>query len=109
VNGYILFYRETLGISTSYLGVATRDLNVTLSGLKINTEYVFRVLAYNTIGNGIPTESYSFTTNHQISTGTSTFATLHKLCEIIDLLNKNFLIRGQITFPRQIAWIMQIF
>ena len=75
VTGYILFYREELGLPTSYIGSPTMNLSVTLTGLKRNTKYLFRILAYNEKGNGVPTEIYSITTTYQVYTGISILVT----------------------------------
>ena len=56
ITGYILFYKEKLLRSEPYSSIATTDLKLTLFGLKVFTEYTFRVLAYNENGNGIATE-----------------------------------------------------
>ena len=62
VSGYIFFYKESFEPSSSYRGIATKEPLITLNDLKINTEYFFRILAYNDIGNGIPTQQYTFGT-----------------------------------------------
>ena len=54
VKGYILFYREK--IRNSYTSIATLQQNVTLVGLKTHTEYSFRLLAYNSNGNGVASD-----------------------------------------------------
>ena len=62
ISGYILFYKEKLLRAQPYDSIATDKLNVTLQGLKIFTEYSFRVLAYNENGNGIATtEAHVYT------------------------------------------------
>ena len=62
ISGYILFYREKILRNQPYESIATDKLSVILQGLKIYTEYTFRVLAYNKNGNGIATlETHIFT------------------------------------------------
>ena len=51
-----MFYKEKVLRAQPYMSIATHKLNVVLQGLKIYTEYTFRVLAYNENGNGIATE-----------------------------------------------------
>ncbi|XP_066930169.1 uncharacterized protein [Clytia hemisphaerica] len=71
VSGYIFFYKESFEPSSSYRGIATKDFLIILNNLKINTEYVFRILAYNDIGNGIPTQQYSLGTTQNNFKGPS--------------------------------------
>ena len=52
VSGYILFYSE-MASNGHYKRLSTLDTTATISGLKPNTDYNFRVLAFNENGNGI--------------------------------------------------------
>ena len=56
IEGYVLFYKERQSRSEPYSSVATKHLNVTILGLKVYTDYTFRILAYNGKGNGIATK-----------------------------------------------------
>ena len=62
IEGYILFYKETQLRSEPYTSLATEHLNVTVLGLKLYTDYTFRLLAYNRNGNGIATRERHVTT-----------------------------------------------
>lgn len=62
IDGYLLFYRKRLSRSEPYNSLATEHLNITLLGLKVYTEYTFRLLAYNRKGNGIATRETHITT-----------------------------------------------
>ncbi len=52
VSGYILFYRE-MEFNGNYKSLPTLKTKATISGLKPNTRYSLRLLAYNEHGNGV--------------------------------------------------------
>ena len=55
ITGYIIFYREAA--AADYTSLSVSRFNYTISGLKAAAEYILRVLAYTTSGNGIPSDA----------------------------------------------------
>ena len=56
ITGYIIFYRKKLQSSAPYNTYATPNNSVVLIGLDPGTEYIFRLLAYTSSGNGVASE-----------------------------------------------------
>ena len=69
ITGYIVFYKEHAEPLLSYRGLPTAYANITLSGLKVGTRYVCYVVAYNALGNGIPSDALEFGTSLEVFEG----------------------------------------
>ena len=69
ITGYIVFYKEESDPLLSYQGLPTAYTNVTLSGLKVGTRYICHIVAYNNLGNGIPSNAFEFGTTMEVFEG----------------------------------------
>ena len=53
VTGYVIFYKEKLDLSATDMSIGSIGTTAELHGLKQDTWYVMRIVAYTKDGNGV--------------------------------------------------------